>query len=445
MRIVRIVLPLLILAAGIAGMVALVKSKPQREPLGVEEQSWTVAAAAVEPGIVTPQLVLFALVDSPRTTRLTSAVTADVKTVEVLEGQRVALGDRLITLDDREARFVLDQRNAEVAELEADLEHEALRHRNNLAALEHEEKLLEIARREVERARNLAERNVGSRSSLDQARREEERQRLTIEQRELAIGEHRSRGKQLRARLARAEAQRSRAMLDLERTRVYPPFEGRITEVLVSPGDRVRPGDRLVELFDTAIVELRAQIPLRHLPVVHAALERGETLGARAVVGGREIRAVLHRLTARVGPGSGGADGLFRVVEGNTRLQLGRTVVLTLDLPAVHGAITIPREALYGTDRVFVVDGQRMKSARVERLGETHPAGGEGGVVVRSPHLQASDRVIVTQLPNAIDGLRIKVAEVESEPAVGGPVASGPAANAPAEGEAVENGPAASE
>ena len=418
MRIVRIVLPLLILAAGVAGMMALVKSKPQREPLGVEERVWTVAAASVEPGVVTPQLVLFALVDSPRTTRLTSAVNADVKTVEVLEGQRVALGDRLITLDDREARFVLDQRNAEVAELEADLEHEALRHRNNLAALEHEKELLELARREVERARSLAERNVGSRSNMDQARREEERQKLSIEQRELAIGEHRSRVKRLRARLARAEAQRSRAMLDLERTLVYPPFEGRITEVSVSPGDRVRPGDRLVELFDAATVELRGQIPLRHLPVARAALERGETLGARAMVGGREVRAVLHRLAARVGRGSGGADGLFRVVEGSDRLQLGRTVVLTLDLPVVRDAVTIPREALYGTDRVFVADGQRMKSVRVERLGETHPAGGEGGVVVRSPHLQASGRVIVTQLPNAVDGLKIKVVEAaEGEPA----------------------------
>ena len=450
MRIIRILAPVLILAAGVAGMAALVKSKPQRAPLAAEERAWTVAAAVVEPGTVTPQLMLFALVDSPRTTRLTSAVTADVKTVEVLEGQRAVPGNRLITLDDREARLVLDQRRAEVAELEADLEHEALRHRNNLAALGHEKELLELARREVERARSLAERNVGSQSNLDQARREEERQKLSVEQRELAIGEHRSREKQLRARLARAEAQRSRAMLDLERTLVYPPFEGWITELFVSPGDRVRPGDQLIELFDAAMVELRAQIPLRHLPVVRAAVERGETLGARAVVGGREVRAVLHRITARVGRGSGGADGLFRVVEGNDRLPLGRTVLLTLDLPAVRDAITIPREALYGTDRVFVVDGPRMKSVRVERLGETHPAGGESGVVVRSPHLRASSRVIVTQLPNAIDGLRIKVVEAAKEPkageaAEGGPVANEPVPGGPAADESLASGPVASE
>ena len=414
-RIVRIVLPVLILAAGIGGMTALVKSKPEREPLEAEERAWTVAAVPVEPGTVTPQLVLFARVDSPRIAQLSSAVTADVEAVDVLEGQRAGRSDRLLVLDDREIRLVLAQRDAEMAEFEADLEHERLRHRNNLAALEHEKALLELARREVARARDLADRGVGSQASLDQVRRDEERQLLAVEQRRLAIREHESRRKQVEAKLARATAQQAQAMLDLERTRVYPPFEGRVTEVFVSPGDRVRPGDRLLAVYDTEMVELRAQIPIRRLPVVRAALDRGETLAARAVVDGREIRAVLHRLTAQVDPGSGGADGLFRVTEGNAWLQIGRTVEIILDLPPIHDAVTIPREALYGTNRVFVLDGERMKSVEVERLGETHAGDGDGRLILRSPRLEASDRMIVTHLPNAIDGLKVKEAGAAAE------------------------------
>ena len=414
-RIVRVVLPVLILAAGIWGMTALVKSKPEREPLEAEERAWTVAAVAVEPGTVTPRLVLFARVDSPRITNLSSAVAADVVAVDVLEGQRASADDRLLALDDREVRLVLAQRDAEMARFEANLEHEMLRYRNDLAALEHEKALLEITRREVERARDLAERGVGSEASLDQARRDEERQILAVEQRKLAIREHDSRRKQIEAQLAQARAQRSRAMLDLDRTQVYPPFDGRITEVFVSPGDRVRPGDRLLTLYDTETVELRAQIPLRRLPVVRAALERGESLSARAVVDGREIRAVLHRLTALVDRGSGGADALFRVTEGNAWLQIGRTVEIILDLPPVRDAVTVPRGALYGTDRVFVIDGERMRSVDVERLGETRSGDGDDRLILRSPYLEASDRLIVTHLPNAIDGLRVKEADATVE------------------------------
>ena len=409
-RIVRIALPLLILAAGVGGMTALVKSKPERAALGAEERSWPVAVTTIEPGTVTPQLVLFALVDSPRVTHLSSAVTADVKAVDVLEGQGVGLADRLLALDDREIRLVLAQRDAEMAGLDADLEHETLRHRNNRAALEHEEQLLELARREVARARDLAERKVGSEANLDQARRDEERQMLAVEQRRLAIREHESRRKQIEAKRARATAQQSQAMLDLERTRVYPPFAGRITEVFVSPGDRVRPGDRLIAMFDSEMLELRAQIPLRYLPVVREALDRGETLVARAVVDGQEVRAALHRLTARVDRGSGGADGLFRVTRGNAWLQLGRTVELVLDLPPVHDAVAAPREALYGTSRVYVLDGERMKGVEVERLGETRSDDGDGRVILRSPDLEPSGRLIVTHLPNAIDGLKVRVA-----------------------------------
>ena len=409
-RLVRIALPLLIVAAGIGGMTALVKSKPEREPLGAEERSWPVAVAAIEPGTVTPQLPLFALVDSPRVTHLSSAVTADVEAVDVLEGQQVSLDDRLLALDNREIRLVLAQRDAEMAGFEADMEHETLRHRNNVAALKHEEELLVLARREVTRARDLAERKVGSQASLDKVRRDEERQMLAVEQRRLAIREHDSRRKQIEAQLARVRALQSQAMLDLERTRVYPPFAGRITEVFVSPGDRVRPGDRLVAMFDGDMLELRAQIPLRHLPVVRVALDRGENLAARALVDGQEVRADLHRLTARVDRGSGGADGLFRVTRGSTWLQLGRTVELVLDLPAVEDAVTAPREALYGTDLVFVLDGERMRSVRVERLGESRTADGGGRVILRSPELQPADRLIVTHLPNAIDGLKVKVA-----------------------------------
>ena len=409
-RILRILLPVLILGAGVGGMVALVKSKPEREPLGAREPSWTVATTAVEPGTVTPQIVLFALVDSPRTTHLSAAVTADVEAVDVLEGQRVMPDVRLLALDDRELRLVLAQREAELAGFEADLEHETLRHRNNLAALKHEQELLLLARREVARARDLAERKVGSQASVDQVRREEERQMLAVEQRKLALREHDSRRKRIEANLARARAQQSQAMLDLERTRVYPPFRGRITEVFVSPGDRVRPGDRLIAMFDTDTLELRAQIPLPYLPVVRTALERSEVLDARAVVDGQEVRAELHRLTARVDRGSGGADGLFRVMRGNTWLQLGRTVELVLDLPAVHDAVAVPREALYGTDRVFVIDEGRMKGVQVERLGETHPDEGESRVILRNPALKPPVQLIVTHLPNAIDGLKVKAA-----------------------------------
>ncbi|NIM26880.1 MAG: hypothetical protein GTO67_07015, partial [Gammaproteobacteria bacterium] len=46
----------------------------------------------------------------------------------------------------------------------------------------------------------------------------------------------------------------------------------------------------------------------------------------------------------------------------------------------------------------------------VQRVGERRDAESAAQVLVRSPELQSGDRIVVTQLPNAMDGLRVTVA-----------------------------------
>ena len=45
----RRVLPILILAVGIGGLVALVNSKPQREALEAREKAWVIDLLTIEP------------------------------------------------------------------------------------------------------------------------------------------------------------------------------------------------------------------------------------------------------------------------------------------------------------------------------------------------------------------------------------------------------------
>jgi RND family efflux transporter MFP subunit len=404
-------LPILILAVGVGGLVALVNSKPQREALEAREKAWVIDVLTIEPATVTPQLSLYGRVQSPRTANMSAAVTADVRAVDVLEGQYVKAGESMVVLDDREAELLRAQRAAEVAEIRAQIDNERQRHQNDRKALEREEMLLALNRREVKRAEKLAKRKVGSEAQIDQMRQEEERQALAVDQRRFSINEHKSRLAQYEARLARAQSLLLRAELDLERTRIEAPFAGRVSRVSVSPGDRVRVGDEIVTVYNTSEIEIRAQIPTRQVPLVRDALTDGETLDARALVDGRPLRARLDRFTAEVERGGGGADAYFRVVEGGKDLPLGRTVELIVDLPAVPVSVALPYEAVYGTDRIYRLENDRMRAVRVERVGEQRGVDGGARVLVRSPELQPGDRIVVTQLPNAMDGLRVQIAE----------------------------------
>ena len=404
-------LPILILAIGAGGLVALVNSKPQREALEAREKAWVIDVLTIEPATVTPQLSLYGRVQSPRTANMSAAVTADVRSVEVLEGQYVQAGQTMVMLDDREAELLRAQRVAEVADMRAQIDHERQRHQNDIKALEREEILLALSRREVKRARKLAKRKVGSEAQIDQMRQAEERQAMAVDQRRFSINEHASRDAQLGARLARAESLLRRAELDLDRTRVNAPFDGRVSRVSVSPGDRVRGGDEIVTVYNTSEIEIRAQIPTRQVPLVRDALADGMTLEANALVDGRRLRARLDRFTAEVERGGGGADAYFRVIEGAKDLPLGRTVELSVDLPVVRDSVALPYEAVYGTDRIYRLEDERMRALHVERVGEQRSLDGSARVLVRSPELKVGDRIVITQLPNAMDGLRVKVAE----------------------------------
>jgi hypothetical protein len=205
-------------------------------------------------------------------------------------------------------------------------------------------------------------------------------------------------------------ALRDQAQLDLERTRIKAPFSGRIIRVLVAPGERVQVGELLVEAYPMAHLEIRAQIPFPHLPAVRAALAEETDLPATGQVDGCTPQAALTRLGGEVNRGSGGMEALFGIRQGSECLVLGRLLPLVVNLPPREGLVELPFEALYGLQRVYRLEDGRMAAVEVKRIGERRTPDGEMRVLVRSPRLQKGDRIITTQLPNAVTGLKVMVA-----------------------------------
>lgn len=404
-RILRILLPILVLALGIAGFVALVATRPEGPPATVSERVWRVEAETVTLQSLAPGVVLHGRVDSPRAVSLRTVIEADVLDVPVAEGEVVDAGDILLRLDRRELELRLIQSEAERDDIRAQIDLERLRRDRDMEALQHEQALLTLAERGVARARDLLGRDLGSQSALDEAQRLLEQQRLVVSSRRAALAEFDARMAQLEARARRAEAQVAAVELDLERSLPVAPFPARITRVAVASGDRVRIGDVLVELFDVEGLEVRATLPTRHLAVVETALERNTPLPARGEVDGRTLSLELDRLAGSAA--DAGVESLFRIIDNAGGLPLGRFVSLRLDLPVRDNVVALPYEALYGTDRIYRLEQERMRSLRVERIGEWQAPDGEIRLLVAGADLADGDRIITTRLPNAVDGLKV--------------------------------------
>lgn len=410
---IKRLIPLIIIAATIIIITLLMASRPIPPTVVQEEKAWAVSTEVATRSPVHPQLELLGTIQSPHTTHLSAAITADVLRVPAQEGAYVAKGDVLVALSDVEAQLNLQQRQADIKELEASIVAERNRYNADQVALKSEQSLLDMAKRAVERQKKLEQSNLTSQELIDNARNKYELQSLTVNNRKLNIADHSSRLKQLNAKLARAQANAKQAELDLMRTQVTAPFDGQITQVNVSPGRRVRLGDALVELYDSSQIEVRAQIPDKSIHLVKSALQQGQSLTATASIYGEDVTLQLSRLSGKTNAGSGGVDGLFTTTNGHSPLIIGSSIKLVLNLPLINNAITAPISAVYGTDRIYSIQDHRLIASKASIIGAYFNTQGEQRLILDTP-LKTGETFITTQLPNAIDGLKVKVREPNS-------------------------------
>ncbi len=405
----KLILPPLILALGVGAFAWLQSTRDSQPPAQPSERVWRVETVTVEPRDLAPTLELHGTVEAPDQMAASAPAGGRVAEVRVREGMRVEPGQLLVAMDPADFTPRVRQAEADVADLEAQLKSARIQYRTDRQILEKEKRLLELARSAFERERSLLDRDLGSQSAVDQAREALVRQERTVAQSEATIATYPSRIRQLEARLERARAQLAEARRDLERSRVEAPFAGFVSAVEVAAGDQVQANTTLVSVYPATGLEVRALVPAPYQAEVESAVAAGRPMHARASIGGRTVELPLERLAARSDPA--GVDAFFAIPASAPRIRPGALLPLRLVRPAREGAIALPYEALYGSDRVYRVVDQRMQAVTVERLGERQRADGEPQLLVASDELAAGDRVVATHLPNAVNGLRVEVVE----------------------------------
>ena len=410
----RKLLPLLMIALGIAGFLLLKATRPEPAEVSATERSWLVQVQKVNPTRATPVLPLYGEVVAPDLQTITATLAGRIDRLPVREGQQVSEGDLLVALDSADIEPVLAQARAQVADLEAQVRSEQVRYRNDQRSLESEKAILDNARRQFERIQSLVERNLASRESLEAATDALARAELTLRIRERAIAEHPARLQSLEARLSQARASLSSAELDGERAVSTAPFDGMVTNLQVAAGDQVSRNQALLSIYPIQGLEVRARVPQMYLGELVDALAKGATLTATTEDSGQRFELV--RFAGLSDPA--GTEAVLELNGESGALRPGALQPLLLQRPARDNLITIPFSALYGADSVYIMtDDNRMQRVTVQRVGEALSENGERRLLIASEHLKPGMRLITTHLPNAITGLKVKLADSEGAPA----------------------------
>ena len=262
------------------------------------------------------------------------------------------------------------------------------------------------ASRDLKRQRGLKERKVASASDLDEAANKE---RVS------------------NASLREAAAALSKAERDLERTEMRAPYTGRVREESVDLGQFVTRGSPIARIYAVDYAEVRLPIPdeqlayldLPLLQIGEAEAENGPVVLLRARFAGQDLswQGRIVRTEGEIDRRSRMVHAVARVEdpyglkarEGLKGRDAGLPLVVGLFVEAeirghlAQSASVLPRAALRDAHQVWVVgDDDRLHFRDVDVLRV------QGNEVVIRAGLEAGERVCISPLQTAVDGMAVR-------------------------------------
>ena len=374
---IKVVAPLAILLASAGAFIMLEASKPEPEKKTEEVRPLSVYVQPAEKSDVSLLVSTQGEVRARTEVELTAQIAGKVISVssEFTEGGVVSPGVSLITIEDTDYKLAVSQAHAAVAAAQVE-EQEALA-------------TADVARKQLVNTANASS--------------------LALKRPQVA---------QANARLEAARASLALAELNLSRTKISLPFDGRVLKKNVDIGQYVSPGTLLGSAFSTSVVEVRVpldddELASLDLPIGFiAGHEAPIIVDLKAIVAGKQQRwqGQLVRLDASIDSQTRTLYGqievkspyLKNVSQNNMPLAVGLYVEAEIKGRRINNATVIPRDGLRAGNKVFVINADNRLDVR--QVSVVHSS---DKMAIIGSGVSPDERVIVSSIRNPIPGMRI--------------------------------------
>lgn len=228
---------------------------------------------------------------------------------------------------------------------------------------------------------------------------------------------------QLKAAQAKLEAdfaELQKALLNLERTEIRTPFEGRVSSKSVDAGQYVSSGQDLAVLFSTDIAEIVVNLENENLAWIHVPgftsdSDLGSPATVMAKVAGKELT-----WQGRVVRSQGKIDTLTRMVPvviqvdhpygTKPPLATGLFARVKISGHTLHNAAMIPRSALRAGNTVWVIDNEQTLTFRNVSVAILLPE-----KAILTAGLQSGERIVTSSLKAVTNGMKVRIASAGGE------------------------------
>ena len=410
-RVLLVLVPIVLLAAGAVGASYLIRTKPRVEPAPPTERVWTVNSVPVRLSDVQPDIRLFGKIFAARQVQVRALVPGQVVELHpnLVEGGLVRRGEVILAIDEFEYRSALKESEARLAEARARIVEREAKRNAETQALKRDREILAVLARDLKRASELRKRGNISIQSLDQKRLELSRQQRAIVLRRNGIDAEAARLEQEMATIERLDVAVQRARYDLQRTRLRAPFDGVFRNVTAQAGKRLGIADSVGNLIDTGRLEARFHISDAQYGRL-TSTDRG-VIGrpARAIwrVGQRKLvlKAVIARVGAQIDAASGGVELFARIDDREAALSLRPGAFVEVHIPdrVYPDVARVPETVLHPGNVVYGVENGRLVARRAEIVGRV------GNDVLLRGELTEGEPLVTTQSVTIAPGLRVEL------------------------------------
>lgn len=221
-----------------------------------------------------------------------------------------------------------------------------------------------------------------------------------------------------KAQIDAARANVEKAQRDLARTEIKADYDSRLEAISVELGSYLAPGDPVANVYAVAPFEIRLPLSLDEFALIGTnpnAVLKTKAGGQSFEWKGKVVRqeGVIDRASRSV----------FLVAEVSPRpsdiaiMQPGLFVQAEVEGRTIRNAVRVPLKAFYGEDRLVLVGpDNRLKFRTVTVLRR------QGDEAIVTAGLDQGERICLTPIEAVIEGMEVKIREIEAEEDVDEPI-----------------------
>ncbi len=379
-KLLKIVAPLSVVIVSVFIVKALAASKPEPEKKEPTQRLISLYVDEVKSEEITPGIKSQGEVKPKTEINLTSRVTGHVVSISdsFAEGAEFNSSTTLIKIDDTDYKVAVIRAEAKVATAEVGLERE-------------------LANAKMKKDTWLQKRG-------------------DVKPSDFAL--NKPQVLEAEANLRAAKADLKEARLNVSRTEIKVPFNGRVVSKMVGLGQYITAGTQLGKVFSVDSVEVR--LPLTDMQLTELDLPMGymaEDGQGPLVKFSTSMGRSQHQWQGRIIRTNASVDQQTRLIYATAEVKdpygkgadfgvpfaVGMFVHAEIEGIESKQALVIPRDALRNADKVYVVDSENKLDIRSVEVISTSES-----QVLLSAGVDVGEKVAVSTIPNAAQGMLVQ-------------------------------------